>query len=291
MRNTISDVLDIWYAEHAYKLKDAKNVASISKGLVTYFGADTPVDNISTTALHKYVARHDGTLAPATLKRNLGVLKRALLHYERQGGVVRAIDWPKLRVTARSRHLTEEEQADLVYGTKDMVQFLIVLLLDTGMRLGEAQELRWSDVDLDKEVITLHRPKTGTTTVLPMSQRLVNVFKSEGARFSLETERKPDDWRVALPYQWGSLVRFVRHAISKMNHINEKNQAPEHVRHGKITIHTLRDTFATNMLRRGLAIQDVSYLLGHSNIQQTMKYAHVIPNDAVGRARKLLNGE
>jgi site-specific recombinase XerD len=58
---------------------------------------------------------------------------------------------------------------------------------------------------------------------------------------------------------------------------------------GKATVHTLRDTFASKLLQRGLSLQKVSKLLGHSTIVQTMKYAHLEVSSVLDEAGSLLD--
>ncbi|NIT60961.1 MAG: tyrosine-type recombinase/integrase, partial [Aliifodinibius sp.] len=44
-------------------------------------------------------------------------------------------------------------------------------------------------------------------------------------------------------------------------------------------LHTLRHTFASHLALKGVPIQQISLLLGHKDIQTTMIYAHLLPND------------
>jgi integrase len=53
----------------------------------------------------------------------------------------------------------------------------------------------------------------------------------------------------------------------------------EHVR-----FHDLRHTAASEMLRRGMMIRDVQYVLGHSTIRMTERYAHFAPSFQVPKA-------
>ena len=285
----LCDVLDIWMSEHGERLKDVATLRSICKHLVRHHPATT----LHQRHVNHYVAVcEQRKLAPATIMRNLGVLRRAINHYGRAGNKIPEIHWPKLKVTQRQRFLTDQEQFDLVMETSKapMVHALVVLLLDTGMRLGEAQKLAWTDFNIPMTAVEIWRPKTETTTVLPVSLRLKDCLKVYwDVFFSVASGRTNEVRLVFEPYLWSNLVRICRGHIKDANNRAEVSRLPEHERHGKITLHTLRDTFATNMLRRGLPITDVQYLLGHTNINQTMKYAHVIPADAVERARALLD--
>ena len=59
---------------------------------------------------------------------------------------------------------------------------------------------------------------------------------------------------------------------------------------GKVTIHTLRHTFATRLVQNGVSLAKVSKLLGHASITTTEIYAHLAPNEASEEAMRVLNG-
>jgi site-specific recombinase XerD len=58
---------------------------------------------------------------------------------------------------------------------------------------------------------------------------------------------------------------------------------------GRVTIHTLRHTFATRLVQNGVSLAKVSKLLGHASITTSEIYAHLAPNEASEEAMKVLN--
>ena len=58
---------------------------------------------------------------------------------------------------------------------------------------------------------------------------------------------------------------------------------------GKATVHSCRDTYATRISNKGLRLEDVSHLLGHSTVVQTQKYAKFSKREMADKARALLN--
>ena len=58
---------------------------------------------------------------------------------------------------------------------------------------------------------------------------------------------------------------------------------------GKATIHSCRDTYATRLLKRGMTLESLAKLLGHSHVSMTLKYSHIEAEDVMNEARKLLN--
>jgi site-specific recombinase XerD len=59
---------------------------------------------------------------------------------------------------------------------------------------------------------------------------------------------------------------------------------------GKVTIHTLRHTFASRLVQAGVSLAKVSKLLGHSSVMTTEIYAHLAPNEVSEEAVVVLNG-
>lgn len=56
-----------------------------------------------------------------------------------------------------------------------------------------------------------------------------------------------------------------------------------------MTIYTLRHTFASRMIQNGMSHQEVSQLLGHTDIKTTMIYAHLEYKDVSEKARDVMN--
>ena len=55
------------------------------------------------------------------------------------------------------------------------------------------------------------------------------------------------------------------------------------------SVHRLRHTFATNILKEGMTLNDVRLLLGHASIQTTQRYQHLESNDVSPKAVAILN--
>lgn len=67
--------------------------------------------------------------------------------------------------------------------------------------------------------------------------------------------------------------------------------APHKVeRDGKATVHSLRHTFASWCLQKGLSLPEVQELLGHSDMSMTRRYAHLATGVTVERAKGVLGG-
>ncbi|MDD5309007.1 MAG: site-specific integrase [Deltaproteobacteria bacterium] len=155
---------------------------------------------------------------------------------------------------------------------------LVLTMLRTGMRFGEASELRWRDVDLVAGKILVRRnhvrghvgtPKSGKSREIPLSPQTVEVLK--------KTRHLKGD--LVFCYENGSRLDYHR-----MNEVLWRLCRRAGLR--EINWHTCRHTFASHLVMRGESLKAAQELLGHSTIEMTMRYAHLAPvvmRDAVAK--------
>ena len=149
---------------------------------------------------------------------------------------------------------------------------VIVLLLDTGARYNEIAQLEWKQVDLKEKTIELWRGKTDTASYIYMTDRVHRVLQRRA-------EAKRHDRWVFTNWERTS------HRTDNTTYLNQTIKAAG----VPYTVHTLRHTFATKMLKAGMTLNDVRVLLGHSSIQTTLRYGHLEASDASPKAVAILN--
>lgn len=133
-----------------------------------------------------------------------------------------------------------------------------------GLRVGEAVALKVADIDSKRMLIRVEQGKGRKDRYAMLSPRLLEVLRVW--------------WRAARPAYW--LFPSWRSG----RHLNETSlQAAcreAALRAGftkRITVHTLRHSFATHLLENGTDIRVIQVLLGHSRIDTTAHYAAVSP--------------
>lgn len=136
---------------------------------------------------------------------------------------------------------------------------ILELLFSTGLRVSEL-------VNLNRENVNLKR---GEFSVRGKGDKIRIVFISEPAKKALEKYlKKRKDVEKAL------FVKNLRLTPRSVQRIVRKYA----VRAGivkKVTPHTLRHSFATDLLRNGADLRSVQEMLGHSNISTTQIYTHI----------------
>lgn len=252
---------------------------------------------------------HNGRpVSGTTCQKAFSFLKTALKHAVRLGYISSnpcdMLDTPtknKTEVTV----LDEGEVArmkEVVKGHPDYRFAMAVnLSLDTGMRRGEACALRWSDVDLDGACVHVRHAlaeaseqDTGNGSTLELkdpksatSNRVVSLAAETVAML----RRHKEEQRYRLAYFGHTQTEETPVLCDNMGEFYRPSNYTSNfdaMRRGHgfdITLHGLRHTHASLLLKHGVPIQYVSQRLGHENIQITYKiYAHFLPGDDGGSA-------
>ena len=156
-----------------------------------------------------------------------------------------------------SRAVSPGEEERLLRHAAPYLQDMVRFGLNTGLRVGEIFSLRWSQVDLEKGILNVFALKTGKTGPVPINSEARLVWeawalgrKNEFVFYNHETRKPFVDLKA------GFELACRKAEISG------------------VTWHTLRHTFASRLLDRGVDIVPVQELLGHSTVTVTMRYTH-----------------
>jgi integrase/recombinase XerD len=145
---------------------------------------------------------------------------------------------------------------------------MILLLLRTGMRIGELLDTRVSDINLRENRIEVYEASKNHVGRV--------VYLSDDARCALKVWlKKRDPHKENLFYGPGRNKTLSYEAARMMfrRHIDKVG-----LTHKGYTLHCLRHTFASELLNAGMRLECVQQLLGHSSIEMTRRYARLTDN-------------
>jgi hypothetical protein len=176
-------------------------------------------------------------------------------------------------------HFLSRHQANALLSLSDnniRQKVLLLIMLDAGLRVSETVNIKLSDFDFKKRLLTVFSLKKKNKTKyrqIPLSNRLFFALSEY-----IKTMRnvRPDSWLFPSPAKDNEHIsRFAvnRYLTRKKKKLNIENLHP----------HTLRHTFATGLIAEDIPVNEVADLLGHENINTTRIYTH-IPNERLRKS-------
>ena len=227
---------------------------------------------------------YDKGLAPATIKHVLGLVRAVInkaINWDLWEGQnpVKKVKLPSTRDNRRERYLKQDEAKELIAELEKVsatTRDIALMSLHTGMRSGEIFSLKWSHLDFENELVHVADSKSEIRKI-PMSKQVKSMLecRQPGEREGLVFEA-----RGGGPIRWVSSA-FMR-AVNKLG-LNEGITD----RRFKITFHTLRHTFASWLAIKGESMLTIMELLGHKNLDMTMRYSHLSPDVKKQAIRKI----
>jgi len=200
--------------------------------------------------------------------------------------------------------LSVNEVRDILSHMHGTTKLMAELIYGTGLRVTECMQLRIKDIDFEMKTITIRHGKGGKDriTLLPENSissiqehlvKIINLHKNDclkGAGFTplpgalykkYPKAARTISWQYVFPSavtrvwpQTGQQVRWHCSTSTPQRAFKRALDKTNITKHA--SIHTLRHCFATHLLQNGTDIRSIQTLLGHTNIQTTMVYTHII---------------
>ena len=276
---TFNEIWDQYYpiqksnvSERSYKREDSLYRLWISPVI-----GHLPMKNIKPINLQKikHNMEKEGR-SPRSISYALDVI-RQVFNFANNNGLInvpsptKGIKKPK-QDNKRYRFLTVDEAENLLSALKRRSQSLYemsLISLHCGLRAGEIFSLTWSDIDLDNDRLILVDTKGGKNRYPLMTSEVKALFiaKEKGMKDDLVFPDRNGNQRKAI----SRLFKQIVDDIGLNDGISD--------RRNKVVFHTLRHTYASWLVQRGIPIYDVSKLLGHSSVSMTERYSHLSPSN------------
>jgi site-specific recombinase XerD len=179
------------------------------------------------------------------------------------------------------RLLAQPERDELwerhFHGKAERDRLLLALMAYGGLRRSELLGLDWDDVDLSRRLLRVRKAKGGRQRTIPIHPALAPLFAEYyGTRVPL-TEQAVFVGVQGNRLHYTQLGQTFRHYVNAAG-VNERK---------RVTPHTLRHVFASELLRAGANLRQIQELLGHKHLDSTQRYTRVNAHELRGAIRRL----
>jgi integrase len=227
------------------------------------------------------------------------VLRRAVKAGELTENPVRRVDRPRIDRRGKVRFLDEAEESRLRIALQERDETMgslraaandrrqkrgepllppltrfgdhltpaVLLSINTGLRRGEVLKLRWRSVDFNRRLLTVEGldAKSRQTRHVPLNDEAMSVL--QGWHDQSVNRARVFDMTTGFRTAWQNLLK--RASITRFRW------------------HDLRHHFASMLVQRGVPLNTVRDLLGHSTVQMSLRYAHLAPDQRREAVAKL----
>lgn len=176
----------------------------------------------------------------------------------------------------RERYLTRSEVQALKEAINEsentQLQHIVVLLLLTGCRKRELLDAKWEHFDIERRIWRIPTSKSGKLRNVPISDTVVDVLEKvprfEGCPYLLPNPKTHRPFNT-IYYSW--------------NTARNRAEMPD------LRMHDLRHSFASFLVNAGRSLYEVQFILGHSQLKTTQRYAHLSQDTLVAAANEAAN--
>jgi integrase len=228
------------------------------------------VDELTKSDVVALFAKHRLTHAPGSCNRLLILLRylfNLALKWEVSGLKVNpTAGYPLFKENNKQDRFLTKEEAERLYvevlkSPNRMLQFIVPMLLLTGLRKRELLDAKWSDIDLDKKVWFIPVTKSGKPRAVPLSDTAISILMTV-------PRYKGCQWAFPNP---ATLKPFVS-VFSSWNTARVAAGLKD------VKVHSLRHAYASFLVNSGRTLYEVQHLLGHTQVKTTQRYSHLSQN-------------
>lgn len=148
---------------------------------------------------------------------------------------------------------------------QEQLKLIFVLYYACALRLSEGEKLRLQDIDFERRTVFVEKGKNYKDRFIPMSTGVYNGlqdyvynfrngFKTPSKRLLINTKTE--------------LNKMLKHLQSVCD--------DETIKQKRLSMHVLRHSIATHLLQNGMSIENISLFLGHSSLESTQIYTHIL---------------
>jgi site-specific recombinase XerD len=177
------------------------------------------------------------------------------------------LDLPRPKVPMKLPSVLAASEVIRLFAAIESLKHRAILMTayGAGLRVSEACRLRVEDIDSERMVIIVRNAKRGRERHTLLGPRLLAVLRAYWK------EARPEGPYLFPGRKGAKGPAITRAAVSKALQLS----VAEAELTKRVTVHTLRHSFATHLIEDGTDLRTVQVLLGHASLQSTTRYVHL----------------
>ena len=238
---------------------------SKTKEIIKYF--DKPLEEVTIEELRDFLYKYlinERKLADRTINYYNSIIR--FVYEVTLDKVLNKKQIPMRKSKKTVYKVLTKEELSAFFNCVDDFKFKTIFMLayGSGLRIGEIANLRVEDIDSKKMRIFVREGKGNKERYTMLSKQSLEMLRIYWLKYRQNKRRG----RIFFSESGAAItVGVIREHFRKYR---KKAKLSE-----KVTMHTLRHCYATNLIENGATLIQVKELMGHSNIRSTMEYVHV----------------
>mgnify|MGYP000074366956 FL=1 len=235
----------------------------------------TNILNIDMNIVNNYMKYlYDRKITKSSISRKLSSI-RGLYNYLVREDIIKENHFNKIQNPKRELYLPKflkDEELDKIFSvcnynnpTEERDTLIIELLYATGVRVSELVNIKIKDINREEKLIkVLGKGNKERMVIYNHTKKALDTYLKDGYNYF---NKKSSEYLILNKNGNKLSERYIREIINK-----KVSQASLDI---KISPHTLRHTFATDILENGADLMTVKELLGHESLNTTSIYTHI----------------
>lgn len=174
---------------------------------------------------------------------------------------------------SRTRRLENDEEGKILAACRassnPLLYPLVIVAIETAMRLSELLNLQWENVNLSKRTIFLADTKNGTSRTIPLSSTAIEILSAMPKHIT--SKRLFYTWSQRPSAMNGAWKLAVRRAGIENLHF-----------------HDLRHEATSRLFEKGMNLLEISAITGHKSLSMLQRYTHIRPESLLLKLDKIL---
>ena len=170
----------------------------------------------------------------------------------------------------------KEEDNELATALRSRDRAMLVVFYGCGLRRNEGVNLSVDDINFDTRIIHVRKGKNYKERLVPFSKTSLKHLQEWVYDYRIKLIKSQKEGALFIgntgePINGGSLYR-------RFKQLQQLVESAE-LKQKEIGLHTLRHSIATHLLQNGMSLQKIQRFLGHSSLESTQIYTHLIEKD------------